>query len=154
MKKIILSVLMIYSSLSWCNIEQSLSDALQRNDIESAKKLIVDGADVNVRDSQGNSLLHYAAFFGKVQIVKLLLAAHADVQARNKKGSSSLHMATVSCVGKSFDDEHLESIQLLVAAGAHKYVKNGKRITPIALAWRNCPSAAVLMSLVELGDLL
>jgi len=43
-------------------------------------KLIEKGADVNARDIDGNTPLHWAANFGNVESINLLLKAGADVK--------------------------------------------------------------------------
>ena len=43
------------------------------------KKLIADGADVDAKDSKGNTVLMIAAFHGHQDIVKALIDAKADV---------------------------------------------------------------------------
>ena len=54
-------------------------------DIESVRRLITEGNDPNIRDSAGETPLHYAVASGKedVEIVRLLLASGAHVNAKN-----------------------------------------------------------------------
>lgn len=49
--------------------------------------------DVNVKDNEGNTLLHYAVFSGKAQTIECCLALGADVNARNKKGHTIFSIA-------------------------------------------------------------
>lgn len=42
--------------------------------------------DINLGDSEGNTLLHHAAREGHTQAIEILLAAGADMHLRNKKG--------------------------------------------------------------------
>lgn len=52
--------------------------------------LVKAGADVNARNETGNSLLTYAAFAGRLDLVKLCLGAGAKLEQRNKHGMSAL----------------------------------------------------------------
>ena len=72
-------------------------------------KLLIDaGADLNVRNSEGDTALILASCAGKPECVKLLIDAGADLNARTKKGKTALHFA--SRLG------YTECVQLLVAA--------------------------------------
>ena len=53
-------------------------------DLEVLKFLISKGADVNIRDAQGNTPLFYA--FGNQEAVDILLAAGADKSLYNYSG--------------------------------------------------------------------
>src|SRR5262249_53539081 len=45
------------------------------------------GADINVKDRSGNSMLHMAAQAGDLKLVQALLARHADANARTPKST-------------------------------------------------------------------
>ena len=53
-----------------------------QGDLESAKQLIEDGADVNEADVHGNSVLHIAAQNGRTDVIKDLLLKGAEVRER------------------------------------------------------------------------
>ncbi len=68
--------------------------------IEAAKKhvalthaFIEKGADINARDENGGTALHWAVGGNKEQIVALLLQCGADMTARDKAGLSPLDLA-------------------------------------------------------------
>jgi ankyrin repeat protein len=58
-----------------------LMDAVKANAIETVRKLIQEGADVNGLDVNGDAPLVIAAYEGHTEIVKMLLEAGADVRA-------------------------------------------------------------------------
>jgi ankyrin repeat protein len=72
-----------------------LSVAIFRNDVETARLLIREGADVNHRDKLGFTPLHWAANvdFGDTRVLELLLRAGADPRARNSQGLTPLQLA-------------------------------------------------------------
>jgi len=55
--------------------------------------LIDKGAQMEAKDSNGNTPLHFAAANGHLEIVRLLCDHGADVEARNKWGMRPLHWA-------------------------------------------------------------
>lgn len=66
--------------------ETPLLFAAKNNAGEAVKLLIDAGADVNVKDTNGYTALHYAVRFDNVQMAKALVAAGADMDAVNDEG--------------------------------------------------------------------
>jgi hypothetical protein len=71
-------------------------------------------ANVNAADDNGRTALMYAAFDGKLDVVRLLVRSGADVNARDAKGQSVLSYA----LADGDLDERKKLIQLLKKAGA------------------------------------
>lgn len=63
--------------------------------------------DLNKRDKQGRTLLHYAACRGQYEIVELLLEQGAKAHLKDKNGNTPLHWCG-----------HAEVIDLLINQGA------------------------------------
>eukprot|EP00404_Azadinium_spinosum_P056961 CAMPEP_0180779282 /NCGR_PEP_ID=MMETSP1038_2-20121128/46299_1 /TAXON_ID=632150 /ORGANISM="Azadinium spinosum, Strain 3D9" /LENGTH=259 /DNA_ID=CAMNT_0022814557 /DNA_START=97 /DNA_END=874 /DNA_ORIENTATION=+ len=59
------------------------------------KILIESGADVNMKDPDGDTALHAAAVHGRLESVKLLVQAGADTAAANVQGQTPLRLAEV-----------------------------------------------------------
>ena len=79
--------------------------------VEMAKLLIDNGADINVEENRdGNTVLMYAVARGKTELVKYMIAKGVDVNARLKTGGTALTLA----VSAGFSD----IIRILKDAGA------------------------------------
>jgi ankyrin repeat protein len=72
-----------------------LNVAISKGDVESVKKFIEYGADVN-KISEDMSPLMVAARYNKVEIIKILLASGAKPGDKNEKGYTALKYAELS----------------------------------------------------------
>jgi len=63
--------------------------SISKNDIETVKKMIKMGEDVN-KFSRGKSPLMYAARYNRVELIKLLVEKGADFKARDEHGDTAL----------------------------------------------------------------
>ena len=63
--------------------------------------LVIEGADLKAKDKYSLTPLHYAAFFGDIEVVKtLVVKGDAYVNAMADDGSTILHIAAASgCCG-------------------------------------------------------
>jgi len=107
----------------------TLIDAVFIEDLAAVKKLIAEGADVNMRKADdGSTPLHVAVFVCNIEIVKLLLAAKADVNAKNNREETPLIAATIpwetikpgydllgNLAQKKFDLEQIQKDRVKVA---------------------------------------
>ncbi|MET3026445.1 ankyrin repeat domain-containing protein [Flavobacterium sp. UW10123] len=66
--------------------------AISKGDVESVKKFISYGADVNKIVNNMTPLM-VAARFNQVEIIKILLEKGADLSAENDRGLTALHFA-------------------------------------------------------------
>jgi len=85
-------------------------DAIKRGDIQRVRDLLDRGADVDARDSHGQTALMLAAHAGHREIVEVLIARRANLNATAKYGLSALMLALVA--------GHTQVAGLLVGAGA------------------------------------
>lgn len=73
----------------------SFCKAIVKGDVDTVKKLIELGEDVNQK-SLGMAPLHYAARYNRVEIVELLLANGANVKKKCDKGYTAMKYAEIS----------------------------------------------------------
>jgi hypothetical protein len=83
-----------------------------KDDLKEVKRIIKEGnTDINVRDSgeDAYTAVHFAAWDGKVEILKYLIKAGADTDIVGNDGRTALHLAAV--LG------HVETVEALLKAG-------------------------------------
>ncbi|MFC1764701.1 ankyrin repeat domain-containing protein [Planctomycetota bacterium] len=110
-------------------LTNALLDAIQSNNLDKAKELIAQGADVNAKDNQGNPLLYTVASEGHRQMVELLVTSGADINATGQNNGTPLHRAAVK--------GHRDVVEILLKHGADINAENKGGNTPLGLAkWR------------------
>ena len=68
----------------WCD------DASNWSDVAGIQQCIGRGNDVNARDANGYTILHYAARYGSAEVVNALIDGGAEVDARDNYGRTTL----------------------------------------------------------------
>ncbi|CAH1784884.1 unnamed protein product, partial [Owenia fusiformis] len=103
---------------------RELFEACKNGDLVKVKKL-VNTSNVNAKDTAGrkSSPLHFAAGFGRKDVVEHLLQCGASVHARDDGGLIPLHNAC------SFG--HAEVVQLLLRHGADANSRDNWNYTPL-----------------------
>ena len=71
----------------------SIHDAAWRGNIEAVKQHIAAGTDVNAKDDNGYTPLHWPAGSGHKEVVELLIAKGADLNAKGDDGWTPLDLA-------------------------------------------------------------
>lgn len=108
--------------------KENLMNAAWKGDLNAVKQAVAAGADLNLPDENGNTLLMGAASSGNNELVKFLLSKGADVKAKDQSGETALHYAAWK--------GNLEMTKTLVEAGADVnavYRANGG-LTPLNCA--------------------
>ncbi|MCY4120007.1 MAG: ankyrin repeat domain-containing protein [Acidobacteria bacterium] len=91
-------------------VDLPLIDAVRAGDVERARVLIADGVDVNGRDGDGTTALHWAALNDDVETAGVLVAAGAKVEAANRFDATPMALAA--------ENGSAAFIELLLDAGA------------------------------------
>jgi len=88
-----------YSSTSTHNydlkgdLNEQARDAVKNGDISGLKQLLNAGANASYIDHTGNTLVHLAAMFNRLDIVLLLVKAGANIHAKNKTSETAIDLA-------------------------------------------------------------
>eukprot|EP00467_Chlorarachnion_reptans_P023600 CAMPEP_0114514302 /NCGR_PEP_ID=MMETSP0109-20121206/16076_1 /TAXON_ID=29199 /ORGANISM="Chlorarachnion reptans, Strain CCCM449" /LENGTH=341 /DNA_ID=CAMNT_0001694323 /DNA_START=260 /DNA_END=1285 /DNA_ORIENTATION=- len=96
---------------------ETLIDAARYGDVEAAEDLTFVGKDVNLRDGEQRTPIHWACAGGHVDVAKILIENGADLSALDSKGNTPLHYATG--YGQP------EAARVLLDAGVDTSIKNG-----------------------------
>ena len=102
--------------------------AIEKGTLEEAISFIEEKkADVNIKDSEGWTPLHYAIKrSSNIELLEYLVSEGADVNAKSNIGNTPLHSA--ACSG------NVELARFLICAKAKVNAKNSKGITPANMA--------------------
>jgi len=106
----------------------ALHHAAFHNDLTSAKRLLDEGADVNLSDRIGLTPLHMAAQQWAIETAAELLAGGAEIESTNKYGNTPLFVAVSASKGRG------EMIELLRSHGADPLHVNNAGQTPVGYA--------------------
>ncbi|XP_051522726.1 protein phosphatase 1 regulatory subunit 16A [Myxocyprinus asiaticus] len=112
--------------------------AKEREMLCDLRELLANGADLNVKDQQGATLLHIAAANGYVSVGELLLENKVSPDDRDADGWTALHAA--ACWG------HMQMVEMLVAHGASLNAKSELDETPLDV----CADEEVRAKMIEL----
>jgi ankyrin repeat protein len=122
-------------------------EAVRAGDIDSVRKLLSAGADVDSRDSEGSTLLMLASHGGNLPMVQVLIAAGAAVNAGDERGWTPLMKAAYNAdLDRGFSDV----AQALIDAGANVEMPISYGIRPLMLA-AGYGETAVVETLLKAG---
>ena len=114
---------------------KELRRAIEYNELDKAALLLEKYADINVKDDDGWTLLHWAASNNAAEIAKLLIDRGADIQAKDNQGWTPMHWAMYKNAP--------EIANVLIDRGANIQAKIGDGWMPLHWAARAGDSAAV-----------
>ena len=106
-------------------LNKRLYDAVLKDRNSEIKSLLKQGADVNVKDINGWTLLHRASFWNRIDIAKFLIENGADVNAKDKNGETPLYLVSWDLV---------DIAKFLIENGADIDAQNKDGWTPLHLA--------------------
>ena len=105
-----LAVALLAAPLGAAGADAPLADAVQRQDVVAVGDLLQASIDVNARQVDGMTALHWAAYYDDTELVARLVAAGSDVQAENRYGVTPLSLAA--------ENANRAMVERLLAAGA------------------------------------
>jgi ankyrin repeat protein len=124
-----------------------LIEAVGTGDMDSVRRMLAAGADVNSRDSEGSTLLMLASHAGNLAMVLALIKAGADVNACDERGWTPLMKAAYNA---ELDRGFADVAQALIDAGANVEMPIGYGIRPLMLA-AGYGETAVVETLLKAG---
>ena len=99
------------------------------NSVPCAKLLIESGADVNIADGDGQTVVHWAACQGKKGMIELLLAYGVDWRAQDPTGGTALHW---SCLNPHSGTQVLSRVMShILAEGGSLEMTDAEGLTPL-----------------------
>jgi ankyrin repeat protein len=122
-------------------IRRALIKATRERNVVALKKLLENGANVEMRFDEGITLLIYAAMFAK-KLVKPLLNAGADVNAKDRENRTPLLCAVLN--------GDANTTRILLKNGAKPNVVNNYGFTPLMCAAEG-GHAGIVRMLLEAG---
>lgn len=125
--RILLAVLVLLTAVSAVSAGP-LTDAVKRRDLGEVRALLADQVDVNARDGDGATALHWAASLDEAALVDELLAHGASPAAANDLGVTPLHLAAANA--------NAAITTRLLAGGAPADAATAAGITPLMEAAR------------------
>lgn len=105
------------------SLNADLLYAVEQGDTITVRRLLNNGADVNVKDTHGRTLLFNAAWHSYDNICKLLLKHNAGINDKDKYGNTPLHTAAAN--------GHTKICKLLLEHRADVNAKNDDNSTPL-----------------------
>ncbi|EAY16707.1 ankyrin repeat protein, putative [Trichomonas vaginalis G3] len=87
------------------------------------------GANINVKDENGITALHYAAMNNSKETAEVLISHGANINEKNKEGQTALHYAA--------ENNNKETAEVLISHGANINVKDENGITALHYAVEN-----------------
>ncbi|GAB9465432.1 hypothetical protein Gpo141_00002840 [Globisporangium polare] len=95
-------------------------------DVEKVSQALEKGFEINAKDDEGRTMLHWAVDRSQTAVAELLLKREAAPNLQDEDGMTALHYAT-SC-------EHDELAKLLVEHGAFTDIEDNDGETPLSYA--------------------
>ena len=139
MHRAVASLALAFVTCGAASAAGTLIDALKAGDAAAARALIAERADVNAREPDGTTALHWAIYHDQEALVGELIRAGADVSAANDYGATPLSEAAV--IG------NVTVLRRLLDAGVDANARNPEGQTALMIVARtsNVEAAKLLL---------
>jgi len=143
MKKLAVALVFIFA-LAVVAQSQEVFDLLRKGDVAAVKALIEKSPQlVEARDSDGDTLLHYAAYGGSVELINYFIDKGAKLELQDAQHKTPLHLAAM------FDRQ--DAVAVLLKRGAALETRDDYQRTALILCARERGQAASGRVLIEAG---
>ena len=95
-RRVVLLFVLIVTAGVWAAQPGPLAEAVRRGDHEAVRRLLRERSDVNAREADGTTALHWAVQGNDLELVTMLLRAGADGKAANRYGIQPLTLAALN----------------------------------------------------------
>jgi len=89
-------LLVLWPICAAADAASSIAEAVKQRRPDEMRRLLAQGVDVNVRERDGTSALHWAVQLDDLSLVRTLVRAGADVAATNRYGLMPLSLAAMN----------------------------------------------------------
>lgn len=104
-------------------INKQLHDAVTEGDLHEVERLIGIGAEINIRDEDGWTLLHWAACYGHTNVMDYLIK-HISVNTIDEDGETCLYCASVLFTDEDDGQAFRDCVTYLISKGSDPYIKS------------------------------
>ena len=142
----ICSICILVCTLTICGCagtSPAIINAADSGDINTIKKLTVEGRNISERDGNGATALIHAIWNKKTDVAKFLIEQGIDINAKDSNGYDALHY-TIEC-------GQLEIMSILIDKGADIESKDLSGMTPLFYALLNCQNYDAVKLLIKKG---
>ena len=112
-----------------------LVEAVKELDVTTARALVASDVDVNARQPDGATAIHWAAHWGDLALTQLLIEAHAQLDLANDYGVTPLMLAC--------ENGSASVVETLLSAGANPHTQQPTGKTALMAAARTGQLASV-----------
>ena len=119
--------------------EAALADAVEHGDGVLVRELILGGADVNARQADGMTALHWAVYLDEPDTASLLVSSGAEVNAVNRYGVTPLSLAATN------GNANLITLLLDAGANAQASLRGGETVLMTAARTGNLEAVEALL---------
>lgn len=128
------------------SINEQLTIALKRSNTQEASDLLQQGADINYKNSRGETPLFFFASSINMDVVDWLIENNADVNISDNENNTPLLKAILK--------NDLKMVQKLLDSGADVNIANKRLVTPLMQAVLNENDNGVFDAVLEAGPFL
>lgn len=132
-----MKILFFYLTIGWMSflyagVNEDLLQGASEGNIALVKRSLEQRAELETKNSDGETALIIASWYGSPEIVSMLLESGANINAQDNNGYTAIAKASSLGVGR-----HYEIVEILIQACANLNIKTKEGKSPFLLAVLN-----------------